>query len=56
MPLAPLLAALLVLAVAVSVAAEPRQPHAPPGLTMTGNLAAMVSLAPVAVARLIGAR
>jgi hypothetical protein len=56
MPLAPLVAALLVLAVAASVAAEPRAPHNPPRLTMTGNLAAFVTLAPVAVARIRGDR
>jgi hypothetical protein len=54
MPLAPLVAALLVLAVAVSIAAEPRAPHSPPRLALTGNLAAFVSLAPKAVARIRG--
>lgn len=53
----PVLVLLGVLAVGVSlIAAEPRPARAPPRLVMTGNLAAFVSLAPVALARVKGDR
>lgn len=51
------LAALLVLAVGASlVAAEPRPAHAPQPLVLSGNVAAFVSLAPIAAARIRGDR
>jgi hypothetical protein len=52
-----ILAAVLVLAVGASlIAAEPRPPRSPPPLVLSGNLPAMVTLAPVAWARIRGDR
>lgn len=56
MPLIPIIAALAVLAVGMSTLAEPRPPRSPPPLVLSGNLAAMVTLAPVAWARVRGDR
>lgn len=52
-----ILAALLVIATGASLLlAEPRGHGAPPPLVLSGNLAAFVSLAPVAAARIRGDR
>jgi hypothetical protein len=52
-----ILAGLLVLAVGASlIAAEPHPPRSPPPLVLSGNLSAMVALAPVAWARVRGER
>jgi hypothetical protein len=55
--MAAVIAALLVIATGASLlATEPRGHAAPPPLVLSGNLAAFVSLAPVALARVRGDR
>jgi hypothetical protein len=56
MPLVPIVAALLVLAVGASVVAAPRAPHSPQRIAVTGNVATMASLLPALAARIRGGR